>query len=109
MTPDAKMREIADRIFLLILPVYRERSEEARRPEVDLIEQELRQVAQEARREAIEEAAAVATRKLEPNNGDDGFCYECDCHGECPQKIIPKNICALLNQSDSDAESEAKK
>lgn len=44
-----------------------------------------------------EEAAKVAEAPMsyDPNRHSN-VCYFCDCHGECPQEYIPKQIRAIV-------------
>lgn len=51
----------------------------------------------EGYKQAIEDAAKVAELPIVNFSGREmEACYECDCHGECPQEWYPKKIRALL-------------
>lgn len=52
-----------------------------------------------ARAEAYEEAAKIAEVPISPESKyHPGECYECDCHGECPQTYIATKIRARAKE-----------
>ena len=65
----------------------------------EVLIQENKEAWSKARAEALEEAAKVAEAPFSPESkNENGKCYECDCHGECPQDYISAKIRALKNR-----------
>lgn len=65
----------------------------------ELIERGLPKIKAAAKAEAYEDAAKIAETPISPDSKYyPGECYECDCHGECPQTYIATKIRAKAKE-----------